>query len=76
MIAEKHRVKNNLQTLLEQRGMNAYRLNKLTGIDFKTIRNLVENKTDRISFLVVTKLCDALDCTVADLLYLEDTNMN
>lgn len=39
-----------------------------TGLARKTISNLYNDKATRIDFDTLAKLCDALDCTVGELL--------
>ncbi|MDN5559389.1 MAG: helix-turn-helix transcriptional regulator [Ruaniaceae bacterium] len=57
-----------LDELLAERGMTLTRLAELVGI---TIVNLSVLKNDRgraIKFSTLTAICDALDCTVGELL--------
>jgi putative transcriptional regulator len=45
-----------------------YWLAKETGIAYSTIHKLSRTNTQGISFVVLDKLCEALDCEPADLL--------
>lgn len=65
---EPHRVHCRLDELLAERGMTLTRLAELVGV---TVVNLSVLKNDRaraIRFTTLTAICDALDCTVGDLL--------
>jgi len=47
------------------------RLAEEIGLSKTTLNRLAENKTDRIDFLTLDKLCAYFGCTVADLLRYE-----
>ena len=61
-----------LNQLLDERGISQNQMAKDTGISVTTLRNLNHNRTTRISFDILEKICIYLDCGVADLLLLED----
>ena len=50
-----------LDHLLDSRGISQNQLAKDTGISVSTLRNLNHNRTSRISFDVLEKLCIFLD---------------
>ena len=65
---EGHAIHCRLDELLAERGMTLTRLSEIVGI---TIVNLSVLKNDRgraIKFSTLTAICDALDCTVGELL--------
>ncbi|MEY8389949.1 helix-turn-helix transcriptional regulator [Lachnospiraceae bacterium 45-W7] len=61
-----------LSELLENRGISQNKLAKDTGISTTTLRNLNHNRTTRISFDILEKLCIYLDCSVNDILCVEN----
>jgi len=48
--------------------MKMSELSLQTGISKNALSNLYHEKTDRISFDTLDKICTALDCSVSDLL--------
>ena len=57
-----------LDKLLERHGISRYELSKRTGIQFQIIDNYYKNKVKRYDSYVLERICDALDCTVSDLI--------
>ena len=57
-----------LVELLSERGMSIYRLALETGITEATLYKLRDQKTTKISFEVMEKLCRVFDCKPNDLL--------
>ncbi len=57
-----------LNRLLDDRGISQNQLAKDTGISVTTLRNLNHNRTARISFDILDKLCGYLNCGVEELL--------
>ena len=57
-----------LNILLDDRGISQNQLAKDTGISVTTLRNLNHNRTARISFDILDKLCGYLNCGVDELL--------
>lgn len=55
-----------LETLLA--GRSLYWLAKSSGIPYSTVHKIASNKTDGISFVVLEKLSDALECEPRDLI--------
>lgn len=60
-----------LNQVLEDKGISQNQLAKDTGISVETIRNLKNNKTTRISFDVLERVCNYLECGVEDVMRLE-----
>ena len=56
---------------MEEKGFSTYKLRESCGIDSKTIRRLKAN--ENIETKTINKLCEALSCTVNDILeYIPD----
>jgi len=60
-----------LNEVLESKGISQNKIAKDTGISTNTLRNLNHNRTTRISFDILEKICIYLDCEVGDILYVE-----
>ncbi|MCI9144603.1 MAG: helix-turn-helix transcriptional regulator [Lachnospiraceae bacterium] len=60
-----------LSQLLDDKGISQNQMAKDTGISVTTLRNLNHNKTTRISFDILEKICVYLDCGVEDILFVE-----
>ncbi len=60
-----------LDQLLDQKGVSQNQLAKDTGISTSTLRNLNHNRTSRISFSILEKICNYLGCDVGDILCIE-----
>ena len=60
-----------LNQILEDKGISQNQLAKDTGISVETIWNFKNNKTTRISFDVLEKVCNYLECEVDDVMRLE-----
>ena len=65
-----------LSELLDNQGVSQNQLAKNTGISVNTLRNLSHNKTSRINFDVLEKICICLDCGVEDILCVERDQYN
>ncbi|MCI8447295.1 MAG: helix-turn-helix transcriptional regulator [Eubacterium sp.] len=61
-----------LDQLLDDRRISQNQMAKDTGISTSTLRNLNHNRTTRISFDVLEKICGYLNCGVQDLLCIEN----
>ena len=64
-----------LTNTLKDKNISQYRLSQLTGISIPTINKLCNNKTERITFDTLDKICKALNCEVSDIL-ISDSNDN
>lgn len=60
-----------LDQVLENKGISQNQMAKDTGISVAALRNLKNNKTSRISFDILEKICNYLDCGVGDVLCTE-----
>lgn len=60
-----------LDQVLDQKGVSQNQLAKDTGISTSTLRNLNHNRTSRISFDILEKICNYLGCEVGDILCIE-----
>lgn len=60
-----------LSQILDEKGISQNQMAKDTGISVVTLRNLKNNKTTRISFDILEKICRYLSCGVEDVLCLE-----
>lgn len=57
-----------LDALLNARNISTYELSTKSNIRFQTVQSLRENKSTRINFNILAKLCYTLNCKVEDLL--------
>ena len=57
-----------LDELLADRGMTLTRLSELVGISLVNLSVLKNDRARAIRFGTLTAICDALDCSVGDLL--------
>ena len=53
---------------LEKAKISRYELAKRTGIQYQIIDNYYKNRIKRYDSYVLERICEALDCTVADIL--------
>ena len=60
-----------LNQILDDRGISQNQMSKDTGISVTTLRNLNHNRTTRIGFDTLEKICIYLDCGVEDILSVE-----
>ncbi len=63
-----------LNQVLDQKGVSQNQLAKDTGISTSTLRNLNHNRTTRISFDVLEKICMYLNCGIEDILSLDSAS--
>ena len=63
-----------LKETLEKQGKSQYWLAKETGISQSTLSNLCANKTSKIDFLVLQKICNALDCDITDIISVKESD--
>lgn len=61
-------IKNHLSRILGEKRWTQARLAQETGIRPTTISNLYNEFADRVSFDQLDRICEALDCSIADLL--------
>lgn len=65
-----HRVRCHLDELLAARGMTLNELSRRAGITVANLAVLKNGRARAVRFSTLTAVCDALDCTPADLLSL------
>ncbi len=61
-------IKLTLDKALEKRNISRYELAKRTGIQYQIIDNYYKNKVKRYDSYVIERMCDALNCTVSELI--------
>jgi putative transcriptional regulator len=67
-------LRNNLQELLKKREMNLYQLHQLTGIGYHVLDAHLKNRARQIGHKTIEKICEVLNCSVEDLLTLDEDN--
>lgn len=60
-----------LNDILDAKGLSQNQMAKDTGISTSTLRNLNHNRTTRISFDVLEKICGYLNCGIGDILTID-----
>jgi putative transcriptional regulator len=65
-------VKNNLRVLMAKHKMNIKDVHERTGMSRTTISKLYNETSTTISFETIASLCTLFDCTVDELLYLDE----
>ena len=60
-----------LEKLLEEKQVTRYWLAQKTKIKYQTIDKYYKNKIVRYDSYILNSICDALNCTPADLFYYE-----
>lgn len=63
-----------LNDTLKKRGRTQYWLAKETGIAQSTLSNLCANKTSKIDFIVLQRICNALDCDITDIISVKESD--
>lgn len=61
-------IKNNLSEILGRKRLKMSEFAEIAGLNKNTVLNLYHEKSTRIEFEVLNKLCAALDCQPGDLL--------
>lgn len=57
-----------LAELLEEKGLNKYKLSHRAEMNWKQIDNFCKNNITRLDVYVLCKLCTVLECKIEDLL--------
>ncbi len=65
-------VRNNLKSLLEEKGITQAEVHRRTGITRSMISNLANNKFNNINMDTAGKICTALDVSLEDLFVFEE----
>lgn len=60
-----------LKEYLDSRQITRYWLSKNSGVSMSAVENIYKNKTRRIDFSTLEKICSTLDCEISDILHLE-----
>ncbi|MGN1403402.1 MAG: helix-turn-helix domain-containing protein [Ruminococcus sp.] len=60
-----------LDKLLEERGISRYRLAQLTETKYQIIDNYYKNRVVRYDGEILSRICEALDCSVGEILEYE-----
>jgi putative transcriptional regulator len=65
-------LKNNLRLLMAKKGIRTMvELEEKSGVSRQVLDRLDKNKSKRLDFETIVKLCEFFECEVGDLLYLE-----
>jgi Predicted transcriptional regulator len=64
-------IKLNVQNILDEKKKTRYWLVKKLESDYKTVNKLCDNTSTAISFKMIKKLCDVLECTLNDLFVID-----
>lgn len=67
-LSESHRIVSKLGQVLVERGMTLTELSHTTGITMANLSILKNGRAKAVRFSSLTLICDALNCTPADLL--------
>lgn len=59
-----------LKEYLDSRQITRYWLSKNSGVSMSAVENIYKNKTRRIDFSTLEKICETLNCEISDILYL------
>lgn len=57
-----------LDKLLEEQNISRYELAKRTGIQYQVIDNYYKNRVKRYDGYVLERICEALNCSVGDII--------
>lgn len=57
-----------LDKALKTRGLTRYELAKRTGIQYQIIDHYYKNQVKRYDSYVLERICDALDCDIAEII--------
>jgi putative transcriptional regulator len=66
------RVRSNLKAILDEREIKIRELERLTGINFETLRRLYNDDTKQYQRDTIGRICEVLNVGIADLLILDD----
>lgn len=59
-----------LKEYLDSRQITRYWLSKNSGVSMSAVENIYKNKSRRVDFSTLEKLCGTLDCEISDILHL------
>ncbi len=60
-----------LDKLLEKRGISRYELSKRSGVQYQIVDNYYKNRVIRYDSYVLERICDALGCSISDVIEYE-----
>lgn len=60
-----------LENVLDKQKITRYELAKRTGIRYQIIDNYYKNKVTRYDGFVLARICEALNCDIADILTID-----
>lgn len=69
---DEHRIHCRLDELLLERGMTLTRLSELVGVSLVNLSVLKNDRARAIRFSTLTAICEALGCSVGDLLVVQE----
>lgn len=62
-----------LDRTLKEKNITRYELAKRTGIQYQIIDNYYKNKVKRYDSYIIEKICNALDCSISDIIEYQKT---
>lgn len=62
----------NINQILEEQGKSLLWLSNEIGMTYKGIHNLANNKTESVKFANLESICKALNCSISDILIIEE----
>ena len=70
------KLKNNLKSLLAEKGETLKTLSESTGLDVNSLSRIANYKANSIKFEYIEKICSFLDCELTDIFDLEKKRVN
>ena len=65
-------ITNKFKDLLDKRNINITELSNITGISRTTLTSLYYKRTEKLSLIVLDKICNVLGCTIEDIFEFSD----
>jgi len=57
-----------LKKFLDERNITRYQLSQQSGVQYQTIDKYYKNTIARYDSYILSRICEALDCTIGDIL--------
>lgn len=57
-----------LKELLSEKSITRYQLSQMTQIKYQTLDNYYKNRVTRYDSYILSRICEALDCSIGDIL--------